>query len=90
MRLIDADSLSEKIQTIIGEEDWKTAMQYMIDCEDTVIIESEESIPIEFIEKWGKRSNRTYHVALLLRDWEKSQEVTIKTIEEWETGRLKY
>ena len=73
MRLIDADSLSEKIQTVIGEEDWKKAMQYMIDTEETIEMNDEECIPIEWIKKWGRRANRGYHIALLMYDWEHNE-----------------
>lgn len=73
MRLIDADSLSEKIQTIIGEDDWKIAMQYMIDTEETIEVDEEESIPVKWIIKWGRHANREYHIALLLYDWRKEK-----------------
>ena len=69
MRIIDADSLSEKIQTIIGEDDWKKTMQYMIDTEETVLEEDTEVIPISWITEWAKKSGREYHIALLLFDW---------------------
>lgn len=68
--IIDSEELKGMIENLMEDNFSKERLFYLIDTMEEVNIPDRfDVIPIEWINKWGKRANREYHIALLVHDW---------------------